>query len=199
MPVRSLVNESELLAQIANGDQRAFTVLFDHYERYVYAYGRKLTRSDEQAVEVVQDVFLKLWLNREKLSTVENFGAYLNRVAKNHALNVLRDIAQNARSIQALQLVSSELDDSTGRQLDYNETNRLLTEALDSLPPQQRLVYKLCHMEGLKYEAAAEQLQISPRTVQAHMGAALKAIREHFKANAGAYPMLVAVLFKLYR
>jgi RNA polymerase sigma-70 factor (ECF subfamily) len=194
-----LVDEHELLAKIATGDQRAFTILFEFYERYVYTYGKKLTRSDDQAVEIVQEVFLKLWINREKLGEVDNFGAYLNRVAKNHALNVLRQLANNTRSTVILRLRSSELDDSTSQQLDYNESNRLLTEALENLPQRQRTVYKLCHMQGLKYETVAEQLHISPRTVQAHMTSALKAIRKHFKAQSGTYPMLIAVLFKLYR
>jgi RNA polymerase sigma-70 factor (family 1) len=197
MVVKSLFNETELLRKVAAGDQRAFTEVFEFYERYVYVYGKKLTRSDEQAAEIVQDVFLKLWLNREKLATVDSFGAYLNRIVRNHSLNVLRQLAQSARSSQAWQTSTTETDDTTSQQLDFNETNRILNEALDSLPRQQRLVYKLCHTEGLKYEAAAEQLNISPRTVQAHMTAALRTIRKHFKQYAGAYPLLIAILFKI--
>jgi RNA polymerase sigma-70 factor (family 1) len=197
MSVKPLYIDIELLQKTAQGDQRAFTLLFEYYQRYVYDYGRKLTRSDEQAGEIVQDVFLKLWLNREQLETVDNFGAYLNRVVRNHSFNVLRQMAQTAKSNSVLQIRSSETDDSTSHQLDYNEANRILNEALDSLPKQQRLAYKLCHIDGLKYEAAAEQMNISPRTVQAHMSAALKTIRKHFKENSGTYPLLIAILFKI--
>jgi len=197
MVVKSLFNEIALLHRLAAGDQRAFTEVFEFYERYVYDYGRKLTRSDEQAAEIVQDIFLKLWLNREQLAAIDNFGAYLNRIVRNHSLNILRQLAQTHKYILPLEPGTDRPDDSTSRQLDYNETSRILNQALDSLPKQQRLVYKLCHMDGLKYEAAAAQMNISPRTVQAHMGAALKTIRKHFKEHAGAYPMLIAILFKI--
>ena len=67
MKSNQLDNESELISRIAVGDQYAFTALFDFYQRYVYDYGRRLTRSEDQAGEIVQDIFLKIWLNRESL------------------------------------------------------------------------------------------------------------------------------------
>jgi len=196
MKAKLTINETELLTAIAAGDQRAFTELFEFYEPYVYDYGRKLTRSTDQAAEIVQDVFLKIWLNREKLSVVENFGAYLNRVVRNHSLNVIRKMAQKAKSAVKLKASAKEADESTSELLDYNESNRILNQAIDNLPTQQKLVYTLCHVQGLKYEEAAAQLNISSRTVQAHMGQALKHIRAHFKNHALAYPVLFAVLFK---
>jgi RNA polymerase sigma-70 factor (ECF subfamily) len=196
MENRQLKNEEELLARIGMGDQRAFTEIFDFYQRYVYDYGRKLTKSEDQASEIVQDVFLKIWLNREKLNEVENFGAYLNRVVKNHSLNVIRKLAQDARSATHLKNNILESESSTDKILDYNESNRILTQAIENLSPQQRTAYTLCHKEGLKYEEAAKRMNISSRTVQAHMGQALKYIREHFNKHALAYPALFAALFK---
>jgi len=196
MKAKLTMNESELLSRIAGGDQRAFTELFDFYEAYVYDYGRKLTRSTDEAAEIVQDVFLKIWLNREKLSEVENFGAYLNRVVRNHSLNVIRKLANEAKGSLSLKAVAKESDDSTAELLDYNESNRILNQAIEDLPAQQRMVYTLCHVQGMKYEEAAAQMNISSRTVQTHMGQALKHIRAHFKKHALAYPVLFAVLFK---
>jgi RNA polymerase sigma-70 factor (family 1) len=191
-----LPNESELLAKIAGGDQRAFTELFEFYQRYVYVYGKNLTRSEELAAEIVQDIFLKIWLGRQKLEKVENFGAYLNRIVRNHSLNLIRQVAKQIKSNAILRIDAQKADESTIQQLDYNEANRTLNQAINNLPPQQRMVYNLCHLEGMKYEEAAAKMNISIRTVQAHMGQALKNIREHFKKNALAYPLLISVLFK---
>lgn len=191
-----LKNEEGLLARIATGDQRAFTEIFDFYQRYVFVYGRKMTKSEDQATEIVQDVFLKVWLNREKLNEVKNFGAYLNRVVRNHSLNVIRKLAQDARSATQLKINNPESENATDKILDYNESNRILSQAIENLSPQQRTVYTLCHIEGLKYDEVAKKMNVSSRTVQAHMAQALKHIREHFKKHALAYPALFAVLFK---
>jgi RNA polymerase sigma-70 factor (family 1) len=191
-----LGDEKTLVLKISGGDKHAFTTLFNFYERFVYAYGKKITRSDELAAEIVQDIFLKIWLAREKMAMVENFGAYLNRLVRNHSLNVLRELAQQSKYQYTLKEKISEMDESTLQQIDYNETSRILNDAIAQLPAQQHLVYKLCHLEGLKYNEVAERLNISSETVRAHMKQALKRIREHFKKHAVAYPLLFLVLFK---
>jgi len=196
MSVKPLPNESELLRNIAEGNQYAFTVLYKHYQGFVNAFGRKLTYSNELAGEIVQDIFLKIWLNREKLAEVDNFGAYLNRLVRNQSFNVLRQIAQDAKSNARLQHIMTETDESTSQLLSYNETAKLLDDVIGTLSAQQRMAYNLCHVEGMKYEEAAEKMNITPETVHSHMKRALKKIRDHFKKHAVAYPVLIALLFK---
>ena len=196
MAVTPLSNELDLLARIAEGDQYAFTLLFKSYQQYIFVYGRKLTRSDEMAEEIVQDVFLKLWINREALKSVDNIGAYLNTLTKNHSLNVLRKLARVAKSDEQVKMRVTELDNSTVQQLNYNETKQMIDEVVAKLPEQQRRVYTYCHIEGMKYEEVAAEMNISARTVQAHMTQALKKIREHLRDHAVAYPLLAAIFLK---
>lgn len=183
MSVKSLYDESELIRRIAEGDQQAFTLIFKHYQRFVFSFSKKLTASDESANEVVQDIFLKIWLNRENLIEVKNFGAYLNRLVRNHSLNVVRQRLQENKYAAEFETVFSETDVSTILQLDYNDTNNLLNQAIALLSPQQRMVYQLCHQQGLKYHEAATQMNISAQTVNAYMKDALKKIRIHFKTH----------------
>lgn len=196
MPIKPFENESKLLSEIAQGDHRAFCSLFDHYEQYVYGFGRKLTRSNDQAEEIVQDVFLKIWVGREKLVGIENFDAYLNRLVRNQSYSVLRQNLSHAKGIEKISSTQSEKDDSLESKIDYKETVKILNDAIVSLPEQQKRVYELCHQQGLKYEEAAEEMNISSATVHYHMKLALKAIREHFNKNAFAYPILITYLFK---
>ncbi|WP_256001926.1 RNA polymerase sigma factor [Pedobacter deserti] len=184
-----------MLAQIAQGDQRAFAALFKHYHRFLYSFSLRITSSEESASEVVQDVFLKIWLNRERLAEVQSFGAYLNRMVRNHSLNVVRKELQVARTTGEFGRSFDERDDSTTLQLEYNEVSNLLNEAIAGLSPQQRQVYQLCHQQGLKYAEAAEKMNISPQTVNAYMKDALKKIRMHFKKHATVYPLLILALF----
>jgi RNA polymerase sigma-70 factor (family 1) len=196
MSDKILDNENELLASIARSDQHAFTILFKHYQPYVYVSGKKLTHSEELATEIVQDIFLKIWLDREQLIVIQSFGAYLNRVVRNHSYNVMRQLAQKAKSTEKLRINSAEADYSTIEQINHNDATKLLNEALQQLSPQQRMAYNLCHEEGYRYEDAALKMDISPRTVHSHMKLALRKIREHFIKHAGAYSFFIAVLFK---
>ena len=196
MAINPLHKESELLIKIAEGDQLAFCTIFDHYQKYVFSFGRKLTRSEEMAEEIVQDVFLKIWFARDRLKAIENFGAYLNILVRNHSFNLLRQTAYQQRTNQAMRLSLSDQDNSTQNMLDYRETVKILNEAIELLPDQQKLVYTLCHRDGLKYEEAALKMNISAATVHYHMKLALNTIREHFRKDAAAYSVLLLCLLK---
>ncbi|KQC02049.1 RNA polymerase sigma factor [Pedobacter sp. Hv1] len=191
-----LHNEPEILVKIAGGDQLAFNLLFKHYHIYVHSFSRKITHSDNLAVEIVQDIFLKIWLGREKLGHIDSFGAYLNRLVRNHCFNVLRQLAQETKSSAIHLKFATDVDHSTVQQLDYKETESILNEAIEMLSPQQRMVYMLCHQQGHKYEEAAEKMNISHQTVHAYMKDALRKIREHFKKHSVEYSLFITVLFK---
>ncbi|WP_316819209.1 RNA polymerase sigma factor [Pedobacter nyackensis] len=185
--------EKQLLLDIAGGDRHAFTLLFKKYNHYVYSSGRRLTHSDYWAEELVQDIFFKIWQNREKLGGIENFSAYLNRVVRNHSFNILRQLAQDAKSIDNIS--SKEIAHTTDEMIDLKEASVILDQALALLTPQQRIAYDLCHIQGLKYQEAALQMNISYETVHSHMKEAIKKIRIHFKARGVMYTILFAILF----
>ncbi|SFE60102.1 RNA polymerase sigma-70 factor, ECF subfamily [Chitinophaga sp. CF118] len=189
----NLLNETVLLARIAGGDECAFREVFDYYQRYVFTFAQKITRSGSDAEEIVQDIFLKVWFNRNQLPAIENFGAYLNRLVRNHAFNLLRHEAIVSKVKTEMGLNSSDNDLGTQQALDYKETRELLDDVVSRLPEQQRRVYTLCHHEGLKYDEVAAQLNISPDTVHYHMKLALATIREHFKRHALVYPGLFMI------
>ena len=109
---------------------------------------------------------------------------------------LLRKLATHERASHEIELSSTELDTNTEQTLDYNETLKILEEAIELLPDQQKRVYILCHQDGLKYEEAAKELNISSATVHYHMKLALNVIRNHFKRNAVAYPFLMMCFLK---
>lgn len=169
-----------LLAQIASGNQKSFTILFEHYSKIIYPFALKLTRSEELAEEILQEVFLKIWTNRENLLQIENFGGYLNRVTRNYSYNVLRRIAQEASIVLALGKQLSEKITDTEDTILYRDAEQSLNTAINQLTPQQKLIYTLCYQEGLKYSEVAGRLNISSSTVHTHMKLALKFIRTYF-------------------
>lgn len=189
-------DEQGLLRRISHGDQQAFSTLFNSYHPFVYAFARRITRSDEFAEEVVQEIFLKIWIDRESLVKVDNFGAYLNRIVRNHCYNVLRKLAIESKHASLMSKSFDDTDDSTIQQLGYNDVNEVLESAIQTLSAQQKKVYQLCHQRGLTYQEAADELNISQQTVHAYMKDALRKIREHFRKHGISYSVFFGILFK---
>lgn len=178
--IQQIENERSLLQQIAADDQKSFAIIFDHYSKVIYPFALKLTRSQDLAEEILQEVFLKIWVCRSTLPEVENLAAFLNRITRNHCYNAIRRLAHQA-------LVAAELANTTTEEVHNTEDDvigrdmqRSLNRAINQLTPQQKLVYTMCHQDGLKYEEVASRLNLSRSTVHTHMKLALKFIRTYF-------------------
>jgi len=193
--IKIIHDESILIEKVAEGDEQAFTFLFRKHHGIVYRFALKLTRSETLAEEVVQDIFMKIWLKRTELSGIENFGAFLNRITRNHAYNLLKRLTLEAMVNKNLKAEFTESTENTQESIDYNASAEILKRAVDLLSPQQKRVYLLCHVEGLKYEEAAKKLNISAGTIHSHMKQALHSIRTHFK-NSDALIFFLLYLYK---
>lgn len=191
MALRPVKHESNLLALVAEGDQRAFTELFDAYYKQLGEYVYKLTESVEVTEEIVQDVFIKIWLKREILTELDNFSYYLFILSKNQTLNHLRKKA-NDKVRQLQWLKQFEEEDYTNDDYSVIEEYRTLMDAaIEKLPPQQQKVYKMSREERLKYEEIAKILNISPETVKKHAKLALKFIKNELSSQNDAMIVLV--------
>lgn len=191
MGLTPVKNEADLLALVAKGDERAFTELFDAYYRQLGEYVYKLTESMEVTEEIVQDVFIKIWLKKEKLPELDNFSYYLFILSKNQTLNHLRKKANDkVRQLEWLKQFEEEVyipDDSSI----IEEYRSLMDAAIEKLPPQQKKVYKLSREERLKYEEIAKILDISPETVKKHIKLALRFIKNELSSQNDAMIVLV--------
>ncbi|RZK41728.1 MAG: hypothetical protein EOO90_10275 [Pedobacter sp.] len=89
---KDIAEEKIILTKISRGDSNAFAVLFNFYRNKVYGYAIAILKSEKSAEEIVQNVFIKIWLKREDLSSVDNFGAYLRTISRNETLNALNTL-----------------------------------------------------------------------------------------------------------
>jgi len=188
------IDEKILLKQVSLGDKRAFRTIFVQYQGLVFSFAKRLTRSDVTSEEIVQEVFMKIWAKRESMTRIDDFGAYLNRVVRNHTYNVLRQLATRSRFSEQLEKKYHDLGHESDESVDWVALEELLTKAIDQLTPQQRKVYILCYQEGLRYQEVAEKLNISSLTVHTHMKIALKTIRSYLAARVNAIFLLVFAL-----
>lgn len=183
--------ENNLLLQIASGNQFAFRKLFTMHHQHLGNYIFRITDSMELAEEIVQDVFMKIWLNREKLTEVKNFKAYLFVISKNQALNSLRKMIKERALITNLEnILNQDQDDN-----DLSEYYRLIDEAIDQLPPQQQKVYLLSRHKRLKYVEISDEMNISSETVKKYLKIANSSIIAHVRANLESILLLV-LLYK---
>lgn len=188
------IPEPDLLRQVAGGSETAFAELFHRYKYKLFGYIFKLTQSKEITEDVVQDVFLKLWQKKETLAELDQFGPYLFRIAQYHAINGFRRMATEALAVAAIQPPPETGVFNIEDQLVAKEIEQRLHEAIQKLPPQQQLVYRLSREEGLKHDEIARRLQISPSTVKNHMMAALRTLREQIDPHSSAISLAVLLL-----
>lgn len=196
MSVKTLPKESELLRRIAEGDQFAFKVIYDRYQGHVYSRALYLLKSDILAEEVLQEVMLKLWLTARKLTEDTNFSAYLTVLTRNRSFQLLRRKVLQAKTDIHLGRGWTESHNETEEQILLAETRKLLADGIALLPPQQKMVYELCRLEGLKYEEVAQKMNLSSETVKSYMKLALRFLRAYLKEHTDL--TVILILFKLF-
>ena len=163
---------------ISQGHEPALTELYRLFSKRLHHFARVITRSPEIAEEIVEDVFVKLWINRSRINEIENLTVYLYVATKNKALNA---VSQKARAL--IQAPFDDLDIETGNMVSdpYNslitaEMMQKMQQAVESLPPRCKLIFKLVREDGLKHREVAEVLNISINTVDVQMAIAIKKI-----------------------
>lgn len=184
-----------LLQAVAGGDEKAFSDLFHLFRNKVYAIAFKVTASEAMAEEVLLDVFLKVWLKREQLPQIEHFTAWLFTVTRNHIFNLLKQAALQMHPAPLAEQEDYALtySDNPAAILQEKEYRKVLQQAVDRLPPQQKKVYRLIKEHGLKREEAAVELNLSPETVKRHLSDAMQFIRMYCVSHLGASAALVIV------
>lgn len=171
--------DQRLFVLMAGGDEHAFRTFFYRYNNRVYYFILHIVKEEKDTEELVQDVFLKLWLARAGLVDVNDPGNYLFVMAKHRALDQLAKNAVQQKGQQALAATLKEADNNTEEEIFFRESRELVSQAVELLPEQQRVVYTLSREEGLSREEIAARLQISPNTVKNHLAVAIKSIREY--------------------
>ena len=184
MAIRTVKNERELLLEVVQGNEAAFAELFFAYHNQLGEYVFMLTTSDEMTEEIVQDVFVKVWMNREALLTINNFTSYLFILTRNYTLNCIRKHVKERKqqeSYSQLVLTDSSLKEEDELILDP-DYQALVDRAVAQLPPQQQKVFIL-RQQGLKNPEIAEKMAISTDSVKKYQQWALRTVSEFVKSH----------------
>lgn len=171
------IDAEKLLKQLIEGNESAFRLLFDTYSRRLFHLAYAYLHSKELAEEAVLDVFTTIWNKRDSLSVIKDIERYLYISVKNQALHYIR--RNYIKENDSLDLYEIELlpeDNTPEKTLIDHEYQSLIQDAINSLPPKCKEVFRLVLADKLKNREIADLLDISEKTVNQHIALAYKRI-----------------------
>ena len=193
--LQHLPNEKELLCAVSSGDETAFRILFDSFKIKLYNYIFSITKSKQITEELLQDVFVKIWLHKEMLGEINNFDSYLFTMARNRSIDYLRKMQSGSQlQVELLEEINKVSGSTADAPLQYKEAEQKIEAIVKKLSPQRQLVFRLSREEGLNHEQIALRLNLSKSTVKNHLVEALKTIRQAFDN-----PSRILLLFVFYK
>jgi RNA polymerase sigma-19 factor, ECF subfamily len=199
MLIAAINDEKTLLAKVATGDRPAFTRLYTSHLNILYRYIFLFTKSKEESEEILQDIFIKIWENREKLSEVDSFRNYLFRFAKNKLLDKIRHSQIRLRVLSEIKRTKSISETTTSDQCAYREYYKVVQQAIEKLPPKRKHIFRLNIENGLSQDEIARELNISKSVVQKQIYSASHFVREYlFKHGEISFPILTIFFYHLF-
>jgi RNA polymerase sigma-70 factor (family 1) len=181
MPDPVSIYEQLLIEKLRNNDTSAFTVIFSKYYKDLVCFSFYITHNSNTSEELVQDVFLKLWENRNSLQIHSSLKSFLLKSVQNRSIDYVRhmDITQKYSLSVLENPVYSTID--TDNYLMHSELEELLEKALKRIPVANSEAFRLSRFDGMNYHAIADKLGISVRTVEVRVGKALSLLRQELK------------------
>jgi RNA polymerase sigma-70 factor, ECF subfamily len=183
--------EHQQIEALAAGDITAFEMIFKTYYQPLCNYAYTFLQDREEAEEIVQTSFLAVWEKREGMTIRTAVKPYLYAMVRNACLNVIKHQKIKQKHVVEEIALSPVSHESVAQAVASSELETRIQDAMERLPEQCRLVFKLSRFEELKYAEIAAQLDISVKTVENHMGKALKLMREQLKDYL---PLLIVLI-----
>ncbi len=176
-----MISETEIIRRIRQSDKGQFESLFRSSYVSLVRYAKTIIKDHDTAEEIVQDLFVRLWQDRQKLKIESSLNGYLFRAVHNrclHWLDHFRVVEKHAREMSERE---AEKTESPVEIMQYNELQLQIAQVIARLPERCGRIFCMNRFEGFKYTEIAEKLSVSVKTVEADMGRALKEFRQALK------------------
>jgi RNA polymerase sigma-70 factor (ECF subfamily) len=173
-------SNKELLMLLRNDDRVAFYNIYERYCKKLYSFVFRFIKQEEDAEEIVQEVFVKIWKSRKNIDENSTFESYLFTIAYNTTISLFRKRTKEKKyleNLKALQQISNTPDIID--EIHFKELNAALQALLNRLTPRQKEIFQLSREEGLTHAEIAKKLDISVNTVKKHMANTLSFLKSH--------------------
>ena len=189
-------NEKEMLLRLAGGDEVVFEWLYDNYQPKLFLYIFPFTRNSKaETEEVIQDIFVKLWMRREALPAIENFPKYLFRMARNQFLDLQKKRKDYTAAVNGMEEKGNEFRSPVHEKMVFNEYSAAAKKAIDSLSPQRKRIFELRYENDMSFDEIATTLQIAKTSVKKQLYEAVKLVKEHLQKHSELPVLLLLLAF----
>lgn len=172
---------TEMLISLSRDHKPALEALFKHFYPRLYSFSRSFLKSEDGIDDIIQEVFLKIWINRKKISTAETFNAYIYTITRNLLLNEIRHRLNSQKAREALFGKSVAEEFLLSKEIEYKELENQISRILEGLPERQREIFMMSRTEGMSYREIAQKLQIAEKTVEYHIHQVIGALRKKLR------------------
>lgn len=169
---------SSTLMKIVAGDAKAFRSFFDRYYPQVFGFALRLLKDEDDAEDVAQGIFIKLWIQRATLANITNLDGFLYRVTRNATLNFIASNKYKDSNVSVDSANSVSIRDNVEEVLEANDTQLLIDMVVNNLPSQRQKVYRMSREEHLTNDEIAQKLGLEKKTVENHLSLALRELRK---------------------
>lgn len=186
-------SEKELVERLKKGNLEAFDMIYDMYAGRLYAFSMKYLRSADEASELVQSVFMKLWENHKKLDTKLSFKSFLFTIAYNEICRSFRRKSYLRKYIGEALRTEARTDTSTETGPEYHSLLSEVEKIIAGLPERQRKAFIMCKIDGIPSKEVAAGLGLSPGTVDNYVSSTIKTIRRMLAGESLAVILFTAL------
>jgi RNA polymerase sigma-70 factor (ECF subfamily) len=172
---QTLINESQLVNNLSKNNLLAFNTLYKYYSGPLYRFTFGYLKSEEEAEEIVQEVFTIIWEKRSLLKKELSFKSFLFTIAFNIIKKQFRTRGYLAEYFKTR--IDTNQDVNTSQQIDYNSLHEFITTLVNQLPKRRREIFIKSRFDGLSIKEISEEMDISHKTVENQLTTALKFIR----------------------
>lgn len=198
MGLSSAYDDHTLFLRIAEGDEAAFTRLFETYAVQLGSFVFSLTQSEKIVDDVVQETFLRVWMNRDKLPDVREPKSWLFRITANLCYTWRSRLMLEKKAKDHVHQHAEQTHNEVSEQLYVNALKEAVQEAVSLLSPQRSKIYQLNRQQGFTVPEIAEYLSLSPQTVRNTLHSSLEFIREYLHKKG--YPLvIISLLFRIFQ
>lgn len=171
---------NRIVKGLQRDDKKALDELYQYYYPRLYGFSKGFLKVEDDIDDILQDVFVKIWLNRRKINSVETFNSWIFTITKNAILSYFREKTRhNEFESRLQQLATAEV--VLHSEVEYEDLKKQTDKIIEKLPEKRKEIFRLSREEGLSYKEISEKMGISIKTVEDHMVHALRYLRGQLK------------------